>query len=156
MVPLAVVRLGGLLTLIGFRMLQWSSSQMFSMTLTLLERYSHGRFRVKIQLNLSPHGPPAQVEPLAEGVYALITGDDPNTGFIVGERGVVVVDARATPALAQETLTAIRSVTASRCVSWCSHITMCACTRCLGTWCRAYRGPSWHTLPHQRTWSAGF
>ncbi|MDQ2905922.1 MAG: MBL fold metallo-hydrolase [Chloroflexota bacterium] len=54
---------------------------------------------------------PAQVEPLAEGVYALVTGGDPNTGFIVGERGVVVVDARATPALARETLTAIRSVT---------------------------------------------
>ncbi|MEO6888142.1 MAG: MBL fold metallo-hydrolase [Ktedonobacteraceae bacterium] len=54
---------------------------------------------------------PAQVEPLADGVYALVTGGDPNTGFIVGERGVVVVDARATPALARETLTAIRSVT---------------------------------------------
>ena len=54
---------------------------------------------------------PAQVEKLAEGVYALITGGDPNTGFIVGERGVVVVDARATPALAQETLSAIRNVT---------------------------------------------
>ncbi|MBA2288107.1 MAG: MBL fold metallo-hydrolase [Ktedonobacteraceae bacterium] len=54
---------------------------------------------------------PAQVEPLADGVYALVTGGDPNTGFIVGERGVVVVDARATPALARETLTAIRGVT---------------------------------------------
>lgn len=54
---------------------------------------------------------PARVEPLAEGVYALITGGDPNTGFIVGQRGVVVVDARATPALAHETLGAIREVT---------------------------------------------
>jgi glyoxylase-like metal-dependent hydrolase (beta-lactamase superfamily II) len=41
----------------------------------------------------------------------LTTGGDPNTGFIVGERGVVVIDARATPALARETLTSIRTVT---------------------------------------------
>ena len=54
---------------------------------------------------------PAKVEPLAKGVYALITGGDPNTGFIVGERGVVVVDARATPALARETVEAIHGVT---------------------------------------------
>src|SRR5260370_7850464 len=54
---------------------------------------------------------PAKLEPLAEGAYALVTGGDPNTGFIVGERGVVVIDARATPALASETLAAIRGVT---------------------------------------------
>jgi glyoxylase-like metal-dependent hydrolase (beta-lactamase superfamily II) len=54
---------------------------------------------------------PAKVEPLATGVFALITGGDPNTGFIVGEHGVVVVDARATPALARETVAAIHNVT---------------------------------------------
>lgn len=54
---------------------------------------------------------PAKVEALAAGVYALITGGDPNTGFIVGENGVIVIDARATPALARETLNSIRSVT---------------------------------------------
>src|SRR2546423_14825099 len=54
---------------------------------------------------------PAKVEQLAGGVYALITGGDPNTGFIVGERGVLVVDARATPTLARETVEAIRRVT---------------------------------------------
>ncbi len=54
---------------------------------------------------------PAKLEELADGVYALITGGDPNTGFIVGERGVVVVDARATPALARETVANIRRVT---------------------------------------------
>jgi glyoxylase-like metal-dependent hydrolase (beta-lactamase superfamily II) len=54
---------------------------------------------------------PATVEQLANGVYALITGGDPNTGFIVGEHGVVVVDARATPTLAHETVEAIRGVT---------------------------------------------
>lgn len=54
---------------------------------------------------------PAQVDQLAQGVYALTTGGDPNTGFIVGERGVVVIDARATPALARETVSRIRSVT---------------------------------------------
>ncbi len=54
---------------------------------------------------------PAKVEQLADGVYALITAGDPNTGFIVGERGVVVIDARATPTLARETVTSIRGVT---------------------------------------------
>lgn len=54
---------------------------------------------------------PAQVELLADGVYALITDGDPNTGFIVGERGVMVVDARATPTLAHETVSQIRKVT---------------------------------------------
>lgn len=54
---------------------------------------------------------PAKVESLADGVYALITGGDPNTGFIVGQEGVVVIDARATPALARETVEAIRGVT---------------------------------------------
>ena len=54
---------------------------------------------------------PATVEQLANGVYALVTGGDPNTGFIVGDRGVVVIDARATPTLAHETLDAIRGVT---------------------------------------------
>lgn len=54
---------------------------------------------------------PARTEQLAEGVYALVTGGDPNTGFIIGERGVVVIDARATPALARETLSIIRQLT---------------------------------------------
>ncbi len=54
---------------------------------------------------------PATVEQLANGVYALVTGGDPNTDFIVGDRGVVVIDARATPTLAHETLEAIRGVT---------------------------------------------
>src|SRR5438477_10878910 len=53
----------------------------------------------------------ARVERLADDVYALITGGDPNTGFIVGERGVIVIDARATPSLARETLSIIRNVT---------------------------------------------
>jgi glyoxylase-like metal-dependent hydrolase (beta-lactamase superfamily II) len=54
---------------------------------------------------------PATVEQLANGGYALVTGGDPNTGFIVGDHGVVVVDARATPTLARETLEVIRGVT---------------------------------------------
>ena len=54
---------------------------------------------------------PATVEQLANGAYALVTGGDPNTGFIVGDHGVVVVDARATPTLARETLEVIRGVT---------------------------------------------
>src|SRR5258708_40006557 len=55
---------------------------------------------------------PAKLEPLAGGAYALITGGDPNTGFLVGERGVVGIHGPGTPALGSETLVAIRSVTA--------------------------------------------
>ena len=58
-----------------------------------------------------PAPEPATTEQLADGVYALVTGGDPNTGFIVGSRGVVVIDARATPALARETVASIRRVT---------------------------------------------
>ena len=37
---------------------------------------------------------------LGEGAYAYTTEGDPNSGVIVGDEGVMVVDARATPVLA--------------------------------------------------------
>lgn len=48
---------------------------------------------------------------LAEGVYAYTTEGDPNTGIIVGDDGVMVIDTQATPAMAQGVIEAIRSVT---------------------------------------------
>jgi glyoxylase-like metal-dependent hydrolase (beta-lactamase superfamily II) len=48
---------------------------------------------------------------LADGIYAYTTEGDPNTGVIVGPDGVMVVDARATPVLAQELVGVIRTVT---------------------------------------------
>ena len=50
-------------------------------------------------------------EELAEGVYAFTAEGDPNLGAVVGEHGVLAVDARATPAAAREWLDALRAVT---------------------------------------------
>ena len=54
---------------------------------------------------------PAQLDELAPGVYAYTASGDPNCGVIVGPDGVMVIDARATPALARELITEIRRVT---------------------------------------------
>ena len=48
---------------------------------------------------------------LADGVYAFTAEGDPNAGVIIGDDGVMVVDPRATPVLAQELIDRIRSVT---------------------------------------------
>jgi glyoxylase-like metal-dependent hydrolase (beta-lactamase superfamily II) len=48
---------------------------------------------------------------LAEGVYAYTAEGDPNSGVIVGDAGVMVVDATATPVMAQALLEQIRKVT---------------------------------------------
>ena len=48
---------------------------------------------------------------LGEGLYCLTAEGDPNSGVIVGDDGVMVVDARATPVLARELVERIREVT---------------------------------------------
>jgi len=48
---------------------------------------------------------------LADGVYAYTAEGDPNTGVIVGDDGVMVIDTQATPAMAQDVLKKIRRVT---------------------------------------------
>lgn len=48
---------------------------------------------------------------IAEGVYAFTAEGDPNTGVIIGEDCVMVVDAQATPRLARRVLDQIRTVT---------------------------------------------
>lgn len=53
----------------------------------------------------------AAVEELAPGCYGFMSQHDPNCGFVVGERCVLVVDTRATPSLGRELLAGIRSVT---------------------------------------------
>jgi len=50
-------------------------------------------------------------EKLAEGVYCITAEGDPNTGIIIGDDGVMVIDARATPVMAQEAIDLIRTVT---------------------------------------------
>lgn len=48
---------------------------------------------------------------LAEGVYAYTAEGDPNTGVIVGDDCVMVIDTQATPAMAKDVLKHIRKVT---------------------------------------------
>lgn len=47
---------------------------------------------------------------LAPGLYAYTAEGDPNTGIIVGEDGVTVLDAQATPALARQVMARIAQV----------------------------------------------
>jgi glyoxylase-like metal-dependent hydrolase (beta-lactamase superfamily II) len=53
----------------------------------------------------------ARLAQLAPEVYGFVSDFDPNCGFVVGERGVLVIDTRATPRLARDLVAAIRSVT---------------------------------------------
>jgi glyoxylase-like metal-dependent hydrolase (beta-lactamase superfamily II) len=48
---------------------------------------------------------------LADGVYAYTTEGDPNTGVIIGDDGVLVMDSRATPVAAEELIAEVRKVT---------------------------------------------
>ena len=48
---------------------------------------------------------------LGPGLYAYTADGDPNSGVIVGKDGVVVVDAQATPAMAQDVMRRVAAVT---------------------------------------------
>ncbi|MCW8949544.1 MAG: MBL fold metallo-hydrolase [Sedimenticola sp.] len=48
---------------------------------------------------------------LAEGVYAYTAEGDPNTGIIIGDDCVMVIDTQATPDMAQDVIRRIREVT---------------------------------------------
>ena len=48
---------------------------------------------------------------LAPGLYGYTAEGDPNSGVVVGDRGVLVVDAQATPAMAADVVARIRGVT---------------------------------------------
>lgn len=48
---------------------------------------------------------------LGEGLYAYTAEGDPNTGVIVGDDGVMVVDTQATPVMAGQVIARIREVT---------------------------------------------
>lgn len=50
-------------------------------------------------------------EELANGIYAYTAEGDPNSGVIVGDDGVLVMDAQATPGQADKLIERIRSVT---------------------------------------------
>lgn len=48
---------------------------------------------------------------LGDGLYAFTAEGDPNTGIIIGDDGVMVVDAQATPVMAEKVIEKIRTVT---------------------------------------------
>src|SRR5258708_5179922 len=50
-------------------------------------------------------------EELGPGLYGFTAEGDPNSGVVIGDRSVLVVDAQATPRLAEEVLAHIRKVT---------------------------------------------
>jgi len=51
---------------------------------------------------------------LAENAYCLTAEGDPNTGVIIGDDGVMVIDTRATPVMAKDVIRHVRSVTDKR------------------------------------------
>lgn len=48
---------------------------------------------------------------LAPGAYAYTAEGDPNSGIIVGDDGVMVIDAQATPRMAEDVIAKVRTVT---------------------------------------------
>lgn len=48
---------------------------------------------------------------VGDGVYAFTAAGDPNSGVIIGDDSVMVIEAQATPRLARKGVECIRSVT---------------------------------------------
>ena len=48
---------------------------------------------------------------LSDNAYAYTTEGDPNTGVVIGDDGVMVIDTQATPAMAEDVIRHIRQVT---------------------------------------------
>jgi glyoxylase-like metal-dependent hydrolase (beta-lactamase superfamily II) len=48
---------------------------------------------------------------IGPGLYGFTAEGDPNSGVIVGDDGVMIVDAQATPVLAREVIDRVRRVT---------------------------------------------
>ena len=53
----------------------------------------------------------AVLEKLTDNAYAYVTDGDPNSGVIIGDDSVMVVDVTATPVMAQKLIAEIRKVT---------------------------------------------
>ncbi|HYF56981.1 MAG TPA: MBL fold metallo-hydrolase, partial [Salinarimonas sp.] len=48
---------------------------------------------------------------IGPGLFAYTAQGDPNSGIIVGDDGCMVIDAQATPAMAQDVIARVRTVT---------------------------------------------
>src|SRR5712691_5453571 len=55
--------------------------------------------------------PPLTVKPIRGNVYWTVGGAGGNTGFIIGDNGVIVIDAKTTPQSAKEMLAEIAKLT---------------------------------------------
>lgn len=68
-----------------------------------------------IKKRFASHGDLAEkrvsFERLSEHAYAYTAEGDPNTGVVIGDNGVLVVDTQATPLMAQDVIRRIREVT---------------------------------------------
>ena len=74
---------------------------------------------------------------LSDHAYAYTAEGDPNTGVVIGDDAVMVIDTQATPVMAQDVIRRIRASPTSRsATSCCRTITRCAC------WVRRVTGPS--------------
>ena len=62
-------------------------------------------------VNAQQQPPPLSVKPLNGGVYWTQGGAGGNTGIIVGKDGVIVIDAKTTPASAKEMLAEVAKIT---------------------------------------------
>jgi len=51
------------------------------------------------------------LQKLADGAYCLTAEGDPNTGIIIGDDGVMIIDARATPVMAHDLMRRLRDIT---------------------------------------------
>ncbi len=51
------------------------------------------------------------LQKLADGAYCLTAEGDPNTGIIIGDDGVMIIDARATPVMARALMERLRTIT---------------------------------------------
>lgn len=54
---------------------------------------------------------PVSFQEIGPDLYAYTAGGDPNSGVIVGDDGCLVIDAQATPAMAEDVIRRVRSVT---------------------------------------------
>lgn len=48
---------------------------------------------------------------IGDGLYAFTAEGDPNSGVIIGDDSVMIIEAQATPRLAQKVIDCVRSVT---------------------------------------------
>ena len=66
---------------------------------------------------------------IGRDLYAFTAEGDPNSGVIVGDDGVIVIDAQATPAMAGQVIERVARSPTSRSSTWCCRtITRCACS----------------------------